>query len=883
MTVKKYLTKTVQRHRSSVVVYLSFFFFVSTGTLVGQHTTGRQPFSPGEAKESSHKVSTTRSDPASNSGIINVPPGKQGPPSSFRTVPKMVGDFFSYLLENFFGQEHAARVSDVMGRTSSQPEAMKEDSMAFVFSRKDNNGIIRYNISGTLISRPDELSFRLSDSLVLNYQQWTVDSQNNIRITPQGISVTRFSLAGDSALVTAASQRGTPNSAIDIQVSNFDIRNILELLKKDTLLATGRIDARINVSEFYKCLPAILGEIELKNLVLLNSPVGNLHLTTQRQQEDAVYTQLQLTNNGNNINLAGNYFLNNEQEQLDAILDIKPLQLASLQGVLKKYLQAITGTLSGQILLKGQLAQPQWSGELLMDSALIATTHLGTAYAIDKQKIMLDYPSVRLAQFTVHDSLKNSLVMNGTLGSRSLAEYDLDLQIKSRGFELLNVQKAINNQLYGLAAIDADVSVSGTLAAPIIKGDIQLGKKTSLIMLLPERSVDKDAARSVVSFIDRDTFALQQTAAFRTLPEPVIDYTASLNKQLQVYMGKEATLTIVIEPSSGDELTVNGLAKLNPGMDSADNFLLSGAYAIESGYYMLNSQFLNKRFDLLKGSTILFNDRPVNAQINIRAEYIANTSPQDLLGNEVGLVDKKLAQSFKQKIPFRVRLSMTGNLNKPRIRFDILLPEEKLNDDQLERTIENKLLQLRSDVAATNKQVFALLALDRFVGEQSTDFFKGSGDGFNDLARESVSNFLSSALDEIASDLFKGINVDLNLNSYKDFILNSGGKTKDLTAEVSKNFLDDRLNVVVGKNFGIEGQDGSAKAAQQKGSRFLPDVTVNYKLSKDGKYMLRAFNKNQFEVILDGYIVETGLAFIVTLDYDLFDELFTSIKKKGNE
>ena len=227
-------------------------------------------------------------------------------------------------------------------------------------------------------------------------------------------------------------------------------------------------------------------------------------------------------------------------------------------------------------------------------------------------------------------------------------------------------------------------------------------------------------------------------------------------------------------------------------------------------------------------------------------------------------------------------LFLKGPLKKPDISFDIQLPEEGAISSELRTTIENKLVQLRGDVASTNKQVFALLALGRFVGEQSTDFFKGNsnGGGFSSIARESVSKFLSAALDQIASDLFKGINVDLNLNSYQDFTTSDGTQKTDLNVEVSKNFLNDRLSVTVGKNFGIEGQDGSAKAAQQKGSRFLPDVTVNYKLSTDGKYMVRAYNKNQFEVILDGYVVETGLAFIVTMDYDKFKELFMKKKKE---
>ena len=342
----------------------------------------------------------------------------------------------------------------------------------------------------------------------------------------------------------------------------------------------------------------------------------------------------------------------------------------------------------------------------------------------------------------------------------------------------------------------------------------------------------------------------------------------------------------MIDPTTGDELKVQGDAQLNAGVDPGGNIVLAGTYLLNSGYYVLNYQFLRKRFNLMQGSTIFFSGGPMDAQINIIAEYIANTSPKDLLGNEVGAVDPKIANSFNQKIPFRVILYLKGSLKKPDISFDIQMPEEGAISSELRSTIENKLVQVRGDIASTNKQVFALLALGRFVGEQSTDFFKGNGGGgggFSDIARESVSKFLSAALDQIASDLFKGINIDLNLNSYKDFTTSDGTQKTDLNVEVSKNFLNDRLSVTVGKNFGVEGQDGSAKAAQQKGSRFLPDVTVNYKLSTDGKYLIRAYNKNQFEVILDGYVVETGLAFIVTMDYEKFKELFTRKSKKAGQ
>ena len=330
---------------------------------------------------------------------------------------------------------------------------------------------------------------------------------------------------------------------------------------------------------------------------------------------------------------------------------------------------------------------------------------------------------------------------------------------------------------------------------------------------------------------------------------------------------------------------MQGDARLNAGVDPGGNIVLAGTYELDKGSYDAHFQILERKFNLIKGSTITFAGAPLNAQANITAEYIANTNSKDLLSNEVSDVSPALANSFNQKLPFRVILKITGPLSKPEIAFDIQLPEENSNllSSDLRTTIENKLQQIRSDPASVNKQVFSLLLLGRFVGEQSSDFFKGNGSeggGFSSLARQSVSQFLSSALNEIAGDIFKGIDIDLNLNSYNDF--SNGGNTErtDLNVAVSKKFANDRVIVSVGQNFGIQGEDAAAKASGASGSGFKPDVSIAYKLTKDGKYLLRAYTKNQFEVTVDGYVMETGLAFLVTMDYEKFKELFRRKKHR---
>ena len=38
--------------------------------------------------------------------------------------------------------------------------------------------------------------------------------------------------------------------------------------------------------------------------------------------------------------------------------------------------------------------------------------------------------------------------------------------------------------------------------------------------------------------------------------------------------------------------------------------------------------------------------------------------------------------------------------------------------------------------------------------------------------------------------------------------------------------------------------------------------------------MLRAYRKNEYQGVVEGYLIETGVGFIITLDYTKFKEIF---------
>jgi translocation and assembly module TamB len=752
------------------------------------------------------------------------------------------------------------------------------DSILFNFITQDNKARDWFGLKASLYAKNKTYSFSLKDSLLLNYERWEVSGDNYIKYSPEGLIIHDFLITSDTSRIFINSRQQIANSTIDVLIDNFNLKSVSSVLNNDTVFVSGIMDANLEVNDLNKTIPAFTGNLTITDLAIMQQLIGNVKAHAEKLSEDNIFANLSITGNGNDITAKGNYYLNNKEQQFEASADIRKLNAAILQGFTGGTIKNTTGNIYGDLSINGKFADPRWKGVLNFDTTKFTVSLLGTAFKIDKQKIDLNYPAITLNNFIIRDSLDHEMKIDGIVSANQMKSFDLDLDVNATDFVLLNAPKAINSEIYGFAAVDAYVSITGNTASPNIAGDIAVKDKSNVTIIIPERSYGMDEGRTVVRFIDRDTFDVNPPVIpFVEEKEPRSNFAQFLNYNLNIEVKKAATLTIVIDPVTLDEIKVQGDAQLNAGVDPGGNLILAGNYELDNGYYLFNYQFLQRKFILERGSTILFAGAPMQALMNITASYTVNTSARDLLENEVGTVDSYLANSFNQKVPFKVILYITGVLSRPTIKFDIQLPDENtVMSNDLRTTIENKLAQIRSDEAAITKQVFSLLLLNRFVGEQSSDFFKGNGNDFNDLARQSVSRFLSAALNELAANLLKGVDIDINLNSYRDYYDGASTQRTDLNVALSKTFLDDRLTVSIGKNFGLEGQG----AASKSNASFIPDVSIGYKLTKDGRYLLKAYRKNQFEVVLDGYVVETGLGFVVTMDYEKFNELFRRNKKQ---
>jgi len=587
--------------------------------------------------------------------------------------------------------------------------------------------------------------------------------------------------------------------------------------------------------------------------------LGTLRVAVNNNTENAYEVNVALTG-VHELRVNGFYYTNTE-EALDLTLNLEKIDLKALESLSMGQIKNGSGTVTGQMTVKGATAAPKVLGDVNFNQVAFTATYVNSYLRIPDETIRFTNTGVNFDNFTILDSLGKKAVITGGIRTTDYTNFVFNMDIRTDNFRALNSTAQDNDMIYGTVYLTSNIKVRGDLNQPDVDMSITVEKGTKFFFALPTSDPSVIDQEGIVQFIDADAPPFNGQLALEadsTEKPPIRGVT--LNATLIV--DPEAELNVVVDPANGDALKVKGEANLIASMDASGKTSLTGRYEINDGSYNLSVGPMGKKeFKLVKGSTIIWTGDPMSANVDLTALYEVNAAPIDLLNEETNV-------QAKTKLPIQVYLMMKDELMKPTISFRLDLPENERG--ALSGSVYSKLLQVNQDPNELNKQVFALLALNRFIADNPFQSLAGGGGGISTLARSSVSKLLTEQLNNMASDLIQGVDLNFNLNSSEDYSSGSLEQKTDLEVGLSKRLLNDRLTVTVGSSFGIEGDEGQ----NQNSTNIAGNVNVEYMLSADGRYRLRAYRRNQNEGVIEGQIIETGLGFALVVDYNRFREIF---------
>ena len=747
--------------------------------------------------------------------------------------------------------------------------SLAHNALDFNFGSQDQKGKLQYALGGLLNQIENGVQVGLKDSLVLDYNRWNVAQGNFIQYdSVAGILVNNFSINQDGQSITVNSTEPKPNAPIRVNFNNFQIATITKIAHQDSIPVEGSINGNAVVTDVMKS-PVFTSDIQVNNLIYKRDTIGNILVKVNNEEANTYAANVAIEGKNTDVQLNGKYYTG--ESRMDLQLALNRLDLAIVKPFAADQLTDIGGALKGSATIQGTISKPEVNGFINFDSAYVLPAITGERLSLPNEKIDIDNQGFHFSEFTMHDANNARAVIDGDVLTTDFKNYGFALNLSTDNFEAVNKKQGTKDLFYGKMNIDADVDITGSMDAPSINANLRVNKPTDFTLVLPSSDPEVQEREGVVVFEDKDH-------PERNKPTPDITDTITgqtemkgLDVSANIETDSAAKFTVVIDERSGDALTIQGAADLAGGIDKSGKVSLTGDYRVSSGAYNLSMSFLKRKFDIRQGSTITWTGDPTSAQLDLTATYVANTAPIDLMQSELASKSASEQTTYKEKLPFNVNLRMTGEMLKPTIAFDIALPEETLTRWP---EVDAKLQQVRSDEAEMNKQAFALLLLGRFVQE---DPLASSGGGFSaeSAVRSTASSLLTDQLNKLAGNLVKGVDLNFDLQSQQDYSTGSAQNSTDLKVGVSKRLLNDRIKVNVGSSFAVENPQGSNKAA----SNIAGDVSVDYQLTKDGRYLLRAYRENNYEGVAEGQVIETGLSFILNYDYNRLKELFQNRKE----
>ncbi|MEJ0032761.1 MAG: translocation/assembly module TamB domain-containing protein [Bacteroidota bacterium] len=770
----------------------------------------------------------------------------------------------------YFAKVENLRIDTIKVEQMNVAGRIAHDSIRTTFNVLDSAHEKKYKIRASIAQKSDPekpginmMHVHLDDSLLLNYSPWNVPNDNYLAFGNGAVAANHFEISKQKQkVIMLGDTRKDP--AVTIHFEELELGNFTHIIS-GIIPASGELngDFKFNTSGSSD----FSSKLKISDLTVLQKVIGDLSLDMDHSK-DQYNVLLGLRGNRTQLETKGTYGGPKGAAVLDLLIDIRQLNMEVVQAFSLGQLSSAEGFIRGQINVKGKPAHPDIEGDLVFADVTITPTLLKSTFDLKNEKISIKNDNITLNNFTISDAEKNTAVLKGSINIKNYLNPEFDLILTTKNFQVINTKQGDNELFYGKMKLNSTSRITGDAKSAKANVKVSFSDDTNFTYIVPTSEKGVLEAKGIVNFVDKDA----EHDPFLTS----IDASDSIQTGFQgvdvsavIDLSGRETFNIVIDPITGDKLTVQGNSTLTFDMTTSGDMTLSGRYEISKGSYNLSFYNLVKRqFDITKGSSITWSGDPLNGQMDIRASNLVETSPLELVSSQISPGDPQ-ANNYNQRLPFLVYINIKGMLLTPQISFNLDMPEDKRN--AFGGVLYAKLQDINSRESDLNKQVFALIILKRFIAD---DPAAASGGGAGNAARTSVSRILSEQLNRLTQNV-KGVQLTFDIKSYEDATVQGGtqGTTKAQLG-VTKTLFGDRLVVKLSGNVDLEGQD----AGSNNVTDYIGDLALEYKMTADGRIRVTGFRNSNFDMI-DGELTETGAGLIYIKDYNTLRELFRANEK----
>ncbi len=756
--------------------------------------------------------------------------------------------------------------------------AEKENLYFTLYTDEVLDSFQNIKVEGNLLSKGDRLKLSLNDAGFDAFgSNWRFNQRNNIVLGDRFVSIDNLMLSDGSRTLEFddINEKGVEVTIQELNTSFFE-----KLIPADQIELRGALSGKVEVEDIFE-FSGVNANLTIPQFGFNDHSFGKVVFQAiSTSFEEPIAYELSTVLGDQNIDVQGAYDVKGRKNTGRARVNSYPLDL--LEYIIPEGISQTKGEVSGALSYKGLWDYPEVLGNLMVNNGGTKIDYLGTYYEFGKNNIKFTEGYLDFTGSELIDTEGQIANVEGGLLHSSFRNFAADLNIKSPRFIALNTTKKDNPSYHGFAQGEMDIDFKGPFENIEITVFATTGRST--ILNIPVEYTTENRSSSFIPIIDRS--AQEDTIEFSPVE------ISGLSLDMNVTVTEDAEVVIIFDETANDIMKSQGRGDIQLSIDPEGNFEMLGNYEVESGQYLFTipSLFINKSFNIKKGGRIQWTGDPLDANLDLEAEYRnLRTSLEQFLAEYLPEGNERLLNEARLNTVVALAMDLGGTISSPDIDFKISFPDLT---GEIKSIADGKLSELESNTDAYNEQVFALMMFRTFLNSGqalATNLLDDSG--ITNTIYSTISEFMSSQFSLLLTSLFDeavGNNtyftgIDVNFGASK----NSGFGVVDLTdggilpdaydINLKSSFDDNKWNIQVGGKYIVN------SLSNENGQGFGTDFVFEYYLTEDRRLKLNVYARYNSQDAVTQQRVRSGVGVSYRKEFNTLSDFFNKIKEDTSQ
>ncbi len=690
------------------------------------------------------------------------------------------------------------------------------------------NGIVR--MDAALSRNADhelELDAKIHKNRVLHKnQEWSINEGTisgkidrmiveNVGLTSQGQELKIEGVIGKEQ-----------SDSLIAHLKNVDVATVFDFTKFRILQFAGKASGRAHLTGVLSA-PNAGGLLDVSNFCIDGAEVGTgkIYVGWEDKSKSIVLDGAIFNEDDDMTTVKG--FLSQPNDTITLMIDANNINAAFIDKKLGGFLTGTNGYASGKVHLHGQWRSVDLEGAVALNQCSSNVKANNTWYNFSGDTLRFSKGCISFDNVSLYDKFGNKGVISGLLTHKNLGRWTCDLDIKTDNMLVYDTNDFGSLPFYGTVFGTGNATIKSDASGFWLKANMKTMPGSRFVYNSNVTSGVRD--NSFVTFTDNSRRKkkepvveqpLEKKDAYsKTASKLTLDFMLDVNDALE--------LKVYTNLQNDDYISLYGNGPINAIYDDKTGFSMKGHMDLVRGSYKFTIQdIFPKVFEISKGSTLVFNGDPYNAELNLKTKYLVPSASLSDLTTEI---------PKRKTVKVNCVMDITGSLASPDLAFDLELPEGSEEEREL-------LASVASTPEQKNMQFVYLLGVGKFYTFDAIAAQESETNTSTTAVESLISNTISGQLNNMLGKIINNRNWDISGNISTS---ERGWNSMEVEGMLRGRLLDDRLQI--NGNLGYRENPITDR-------NFIGDFELLWLMSPKYNWNIKAYSKTN-----DRYFSKTDL------------------------